>query len=163
MARHCRVCSSEQSEDAKTASIFCLVGQEVPAPNLARPLSPLPLCRRNASSRFMRRCLLLTLIPSSLRSRATRFALTSNPFRRISAVMRRYPQRGCFVLSSRHFLAEAPALQAGSSVAIVTRSREPQRPTGRCHFSQAFFHTHLHSPSSCRRAWHDPVDETLHN
>ena len=37
-----------QGKDAKAASIFCLVSHEVRAPNLAWPLSPLPLCRRNA-------------------------------------------------------------------------------------------------------------------
>ena len=32
---------------AKTASIFSLVGHKVPAPDLARTLSALPLCGRN--------------------------------------------------------------------------------------------------------------------
>src|SRR4029077_2889054 len=54
----------------------------------------------------------------------------------------------------QHLLADAPALQTRSAAAIVTRSRESQGPTARCHISQAFFHTDLHRPSSCRRAHH---------
>jgi hypothetical protein len=35
-----------------------------------------------------------------------------------------------------------------------TEGRPHKRPTGRCHFPQAVLHTHLHRPSSCRRAHH---------
>jgi hypothetical protein len=77
----------QHSKNAKTASIFGLISHEVPAPNLARLLRPAV----EIPSRFIRRCFLLTLIPSSRRIRATRFTLTSNPSRRISAVTRRYP------------------------------------------------------------------------
>ena len=78
----------QQRENAKTACIFGLVGPEVPAPDLtwrsARCRSALEIPKR-----FMRRCILLTLIPSSRRIRAILFPLTSKPSRRISAVMRR--------------------------------------------------------------------------
>src|SRR4029077_12083008 len=54
-----------------------------------------------------------------------------------------------FTCHLEHFLADAPTLQARSSPAIVTRSRQSQRPAPRCQFAQTFLHTHLHSPSSC--------------
>ncbi len=54
----------------------------------------------------------------------------------------------------QHFLAEASAFQARSPPTVVTRPRESHRPTGRWHVSKAFLNTHLHSPSSCRRAHH---------
>ncbi len=54
----------------------------------------------------------------------------------------------------QHFLAEASAFQARSPPTVVTPTRESHRPTGRCHLSKAFLNTHLHSPSSCRRAHH---------
>jgi len=54
----------------------------------------------------------------------------------------------------QHLFADAPAFQARSPAAIVARPRESQRPTGRRHFSNALFQTHLYGPSSCRRAHH---------
>ena len=70
----------QQGEDAKDTSIFDLVGHKI---QLHTWPGRSARCRSAVEipKRFMRRCFLLTLIPSSRRIRATHFALTSKPCR----------------------------------------------------------------------------------
>jgi hypothetical protein len=52
------------------------------------------------------------------------------------------PFSGLLGAQLEHFLADAPILQARSPTAIVTRSRDSQRPTDRYHFTQTSLNTH---------------------
>ena len=98
----------------------------------------------------MRRCFLLTLMPSSRRIRATRFGLTSKPSRRNApiAVAR------MLVAEFQHLLAEAPALHARLYLAIQPGSGQTQRTASSRFAPRAVLHAPLGSPPFCRRAYH---------